>query len=76
MNPVPWLYRPLGAWRSLKGQTNAKAYQQQLPTYDTEPESYRFEGWGVVFDPYPQLACNVKYFRADGQIFDFGRIVS
>lgn len=84
MNPVPWLHRFVAGWPSIQAQVNAAAYVDGRPLYSRigampdaaiAPTAYRFDGWGVVFTPLPTLACNVKYFAADGTMLDLGRVV-
>ena len=61
---------------SIEAQVNAIAQERGLTLYTVATTRYRFEGWGLVFNPLPKLACNVKYLQDDGSLLDLGRIVA
>ena len=75
INPVPWFMRALAGWNNIQAGVVAAANAQGLTPYPEKPTAYRFDGWGMVWDGTPRLACNVKYFRPDGSVIDLGRFV-
>ena len=75
INPVPWFMRAVQGWATILGKVDAIAADHDLIPYSAKPTAWRFDGWGIVWDGSPRLACNVKYFTEDGTVLDLGRVV-
>jgi len=75
INPVPWFMRAVQGWQNIQAHILAIAVAQGLTPYPEKPTAWRFDGWGIVWDGSPRLACNVKYFTEDGTVLDLGRVV-